>query len=163
MNNWPAPRVYLLCQYEHHLAHCGSFIGWDVMCIMVKVWAKPVLVVVLGTCICLAFVALIIVHKGEVLARRGNFAGSLNYCEVPQVISKEDHKFLDDLFQQAIQDNQRQTNPVANPGDVAEAESDSKPVPRAELIVNTSEVKRAQLVVNSRMVQRAELVRPRSQ
>ena len=134
------------------------------MCILVKAWAKPVFVVVFGACICLAFVALIIVHKGEVLAQRGNFAGSLKYCELPQVISKEDHKFLDDLFQQQIQDDQRQTNPVANPGqNVAEAESDSKPVPRAELIVNTSEVKRAQLVVNSRVVERAGLVRPRRQ
>ena len=34
----------------------------------------------------------------------------------------------------------------------AKAESDSKPVPRAELIVNISEVKRAQLVVNSPVV-----------
>ena len=134
------------------------------MCILVKAWAKPVFVVVFGAFICLAFVALIVVHKGEVLAHMGNFAGNLNYCKVPQVISKEDHKFLNDLFQQQIQDNQRQTNPVANPGqNVAEAESGSKPVPRAELIVNTSEIKRAQLVVNSRMVQRAELVRPRSQ
>ena len=49
----------------------------------------------LGACICLGFsLALIIVHKGEVLAQRGDFAGSSKYCEVPQVISKEDHKVL---------------------------------------------------------------------
>jgi hypothetical protein len=41
----------------------------------------------------------------------------------------------------------------------AEAESNSAPVPRAELVVNTSKVKRAQLVVKGRMVERAELVR----
>jgi hypothetical protein len=71
---------------------------------------------------------------------------------------------LDDLVQQQDQDNERQTNPVAKPGqNVAKAERDSNPVPRAELIVNTSEVKRAQLVVNRRMVERAELVRPRHQ
>ena len=63
-------------------------------------------------------------------------------------MSKEDHKFLDELFQQQNQDNERETNPVAKSGqNVVKAESDSKPVPRAELIVNTSEVKRARLVV----------------
>jgi hypothetical protein len=67
-------------------------------------------------------------------------------------LSKEDHKFLDDLFQEQNLENQRAT-----------AQSDSKPVPRAQLIVNTSEVKRAQLVVNNRVVERAELVRRRNQ
>ena len=109
---------------------------------------KPVLVVVVGACMCLALVTLVVVHKGDVTAQRGNPAGASNICEVPQAISKEDHKLLDDLFQQQTQENQV---------------SDSKPVPRAELIVNTSQVKRAQLVVNSRAVERAEQVRPRRQ
>ena len=125
------------------------------MCILVKIWAKPVLVVVFGACICLAFVTFIIVEKGAVIAQRGNSADTLNFCDIPQDIqdiSKEDHKFLDDLFQEQNLDNQRET-----------VQSDSKPVPRAELIVNTSEVKRAQLVVNNRVVERAELVRPRNQ
>ena len=106
---------------------------------------KPVLVVVLGAGICLALVTLVVVHKADVTAPRGNPAGASNICDVPHAITKEDHKFLDDLVQQQNQ------------------ESDSKPVPRAELIVNTSEVKRAQLVVNGRVVERAELVRPRNQ
>jgi hypothetical protein len=82
----------------------------------------------------------------------GEFADTLNFCDIPQDISKEDHNFLDDLFQEQNLDNQRET-----------VQSDSKPVPRAELIVNTSEVKRAQLVVNGRVVERAELVRRRNQ
>ena len=86
------------------------------------------------------------------IAQWGNSADTLNFCDKPQDISKEDHKFLDDLFQEQNLDNQREM-----------VQSDSKPVPRAELIVNTSEVKRAQLVVNSRVVERAELVRPRNQ
>jgi hypothetical protein len=134
------------------------------MCILVKIWAKPVLVVVFGACICLAFVTFIIVQKGAVIAQWGNSADTLNFCDIPQAISKEDHKFLDELFQQQNLDNQRETNPAVKPGqNVAKAQSDSKPVPRAELIVNTSEVKRAQLVVNNRVVERAELVRPRNQ
>src|SRR5271169_5938473 len=126
------------------------------MCILVKIWAKTVLVVVFGGCTCLAFVTLIIVQKGAVIARWGNSADTLNFCDIPQVISKEDHKFLDELFQQQNLDNQRETNPAVKPGqNVAKAQSDSKPVPRAESIVNTSEVKRAQLVVNNRVVERA--------
>ncbi len=164
MNNWPASSVYLLCQFEHHLADRGSFIGWGVMCILVRVWVKPVLVVNLGACICLALVTLIIAHKGDVIAQRGHSAGNLNFCDVPQAITTEDQKFLDAVFQQQNQDDQRQTSPVAKSGQTgAKAESDSKPVPKAELIVNTSEVKRAQLVVNSRVVERAEQVRHRGQ
>ena len=124
--------------------------------------AQPILVVVLGASVCLAFVILIIVYKGDIIAQRCNSAGTLNYSDVPQAISKEDHKFLDDLLQQQDQDNQRQTNSV--PGqNVAKAESDSKSAPRAELVVNTSEVKRARLVVNGRIVERAGLVHPRDQ
>ena len=106
---------------------------------------KPVLVVVLGACVCLALVTLVVVHKGDLTAQRGNPAGGANIRDVPQAVSKEDHRFLDDLSQQQNQ------------------ESDSKPVPRAELIVNTSQVKRAQLVVNGRVVERAEPVRPSRQ
>jgi len=78
------------------------------MCFLVKIWTKPVLIVLLWDCICLAFVTLIIVHKGEVIAQKGNSAGTLNSCEVPQAISKEDYKFLDDIVQQQDQDNERQ-------------------------------------------------------
>jgi hypothetical protein len=122
------------------------------MCILVKIWTKPVLVVVFGACICLAFVTLIIVQQGAVITQRGNSANTLNFCDIPQAVSKEDHKFLDDLIQEQNLHNQRATT-----------QSDSKPVPRAELIVNTSEVKRAQLVVNYRVVERVELVRRRKQ
>jgi hypothetical protein len=46
--------------------------------------------------------------QGEVIAQKGNSAGTLNSCEVPQAISKEDYKFLDDIVQQQDQDNERQ-------------------------------------------------------
>jgi hypothetical protein len=151
VNNWPALRVYILCQYEHHLAEYGYFIGLDIMCFLVKMRAKPVLGVVFVACICLGFVTLFIAQKGAVIAQWGNSANTLDLRDIPQAISKEDHKFLDDLFQEQNLENQRAT-----------AQSDSKPVPRAELIVNTSEVKRAQLVVNNRAVERAELVRRRN-
>jgi hypothetical protein len=129
-------------------------------CVLFKSRAKLALLGALGVCISLMFAKLIIVHRGEVIDRSGNSAGTLSYCDVPQTISKEDHKFLDDLFQRQKQGNQQPANSDQN---VAEVESDSKPVPRADLIVNTSQIKRARLIVNSRMVKRAELVRPKGQ
>ena len=130
----------------------------------VRACAEPVLVAVLGASTRLILVAFMIVHRGTVTGQRGNSVGNSNNGAVPEAVSKEDRKFLDDLFQQQNQDNQGQTNPVVTPGQtLAKAESDLNPVPRAELIVNTSEVKRAQLVVNGRIVERAELVRPKSQ
>jgi hypothetical protein len=132
--------------------------------IFVKAAAKPVVVVVLVACLCLVLATFIIVHKGDVIAQKGNSGGTLNYCDVPSAISREDEKFLDDLLQEQNQENQQQTNPVGKlTQHVANSGSDSKPVPRAELIINTTEVKRAQLVINSQVVKRAELVRPREQ
>ena len=132
------------------------------MRILVKVWAKPVLIVLLGACVGLVFVTLVILHKGAVITQKANSAGTANFGD--QAISKEDHKFLDDLFQQQDRDDGRPMTFPAEPGqNLAKAESDSKPAPRAELIVNSSEVKRAQLVVNRPTVERAELVRPRHQ
>ena len=129
----------------------------------VRACAEPVLVAVLGASTCLILVAFMIFHRGTMTGQRGS-VGNSNNGAVPEVVSKEDRKFLDDLFQQQNEDNQGQTNPVVTPGQtLAKAESDLNPVPRAELIVNTSEVKRAQLVVNGRIVERAEIVRPKSQ
>jgi hypothetical protein len=79
------------------------------------------------------------------MPQKGNSLGTFNNRAVPDTVVKEDRKFLNDLIQQQNQDK---------------AESDSKPAPRAELVVNTSEVRRAQLVVNGRVVERGEIVRP---
>ena len=123
----------------------GHFIGRDIMFIFLKVSAKP-LIVVLGACICLAL-TLLTVHKAEAIAQKGSFAWISGFCGPPQTMSKQDKKFLDDLVQQQNQDNERETASVATSGqNLAKLESDSKPVPRAELIVNTSPVKRARLV-----------------
>jgi hypothetical protein len=124
-----------------------------------SVWARTVLAVLLGACICLSFATLIIVHTRDVLAQRGTSAGTLQFNVVPQTFSKADHTFLDNLFEQKKQNNQRQTDSVSQPGqNVAKAEGDLNPAPRAELIGNTSEVKRAQLVVNSRTIKQAEVI-----
>ena len=132
--------------------------------ILFKACAKPVLGIVLGICLCLAFVTLLFIHKGKAISQRGNSVGTLNNSDVPRLISEEDQKFLNDLFRQRDQNAQREENLESKPGqNVAGTESDAKPVPRAELVVNTSEVRRAQLVVNRRVVERAELIRSKYQ
>jgi hypothetical protein len=129
----------------------------------IKAWAKPVHVAFLGTCVCLAFITGFFFYKIEV-SRREKSIGQPRYVGVPQVIGKGDEKFLDDLFQQQNQKGEREKNPEAKiSNDVTTAQSDTKPVRRAELIVNTSRVKRAELVVNKRVLERGELVRPKLQ
>jgi hypothetical protein len=125
---------------------------------------QPVLVVLLVGCMSLVAVTLVLVYKGDLMTGKWNPVANLDYCGVPQSISEEDHKFLDDLVQQQSQDKRSEPNPVSERRqNLAGADSDSTPVPRAELVVNNSEVKRAQLVVNGRIVERAELVRTRRQ
>ena len=132
--------------------------------ILFKASTKPVLGIVLGICLCLVFVTLLLIRKGETISQRGNSVGTLDDRGVPRLVSDEDQKFLDNLFRQQKQDDQREVNLEVKPSQsIAKAESDAKPVPRAELIVNTSEVRRAQLVVNSRVVERAEPVRSKYQ
>jgi len=129
------------------------------MFILEHVRAKAVLAVLLGACICLAFVTLILVNTRDVLAETGPSAGTLRFGVVPQSTSEGDHTFLDDLFQQQSQNNQLPTNTISKPvQNVAKAEMDLNPAPRAELIVNTSKLKRAQLIVDSRMIKRAEVI-----
>lgn len=144
------------------LPSVGLFAAGVLVCILFKACAKPVLVIVLGICLCLAVVTLLFIHKGEAISQRGNSVGILN--NVPRLISEEDQKFLNDLFRQQDQNARREENLESKPGqNVGGTESDAKPVPRAELVVNTSEVRRAQLVVNRRVVERAELIRSKYQ
>jgi hypothetical protein len=117
--------------------------GVTSVCLLVRARGKPVLVVILGVSLCLALESLIIFPG--MIPQKGNSLGTLNNRAVPDTVVKEDRIFLNDLIQQQNQDK---------------AESDSKPAPRAELVVNTSEVRRAQLVVNGRVVERGEIVRP---
>jgi hypothetical protein len=124
---------------------------------------QPVLVVLLVGCISMVAVTLILVYKGDLITGKWNPVAKLD-CGMPQSISNEDHRFLDDLVQQRSQHKRSEPDPVGERRqNLAGADSDSTPVPRAELVVNNSEVKRAQLVVKGRIVERAELVRTRRQ
>jgi hypothetical protein len=121
--------------------------------ILAKIVAKQVLIAVVASSVALILVTVMILRKREMIAQRGHSLGALSYRSIPEAVREEDRRFLDDLFQKQNQDL---------PG-IAKAQNDSKRVPRAKLIVNSSEVKRAQLVVNNAIVKRAELVQPRRQ
>jgi hypothetical protein len=121
--------------------------------ILAKIGAKPALLAVVVSSVCLILVTIMILQKGEMIAQRANSLGALSYRSIPEAVREEDRGFLDDLFQKQNQDL---------PG-IATAQNDSKRVPRAKLVVNSSAVKRAQLVVNNAIVKRAELVQPRRQ
>jgi hypothetical protein len=116
-----------------------------VVYLLVKASGKPVFVVIVGVFFCLGLVLLLIIPGGAMIGQNRHPIGAINNRAVPDAVANEDHKFLNDLIQQENQ---------------AKAEIDSKPAPRAELVVNTSEVRRAQLVVNNRVVERAAMVQP---
>ena len=103
------------------------------VCLLVKARGKPVPVVILGVSLCLILVSSMIIPGAMMIAQNRNSIGALNNRAVSDKVINEDHKFLNDMIQKQNQEK---------------AETDSKPAPRAELVVNTSEVRRAQLVVN---------------
>jgi hypothetical protein len=73
-----------------------------------------------------------------------------------QDIREGDRKFLDDLVQKQNQDDHQdgKSPTVQNIGKAGTIDSGLKPVPRAELIVNSEIVRRAELVVHSATVKR---------
>ena len=144
------------------LPSVGLSVAGALVYLLLKAWPKSILAIFSGLGCFLVFVAFLFIYKKTVISQRENSVGTVNDCRVPQAVSEEDHKFLNDLFEQQNQDDQRKAN-LGLGQNVASVESNLKAVPRAELIVNTSEVRRAQLVVNSRVVERAEAVRRKYQ
>ena len=69
-----------------------------------------------------------------------------------QGIRGEDRNFLDDLVQKQNQDDHHDGNPLSasdqNIDKAATIVASPKPVPRAELVINTEIVKRGELVVH---------------
>lgn len=128
--------------------------GAALVCDAIKAWAKPVCLALLATFVCLAFITGFFFHKIEV-PRREKTISQPSYVGVQQVVGQDDEKFLDDLFQQQNQRRNREKSSEAEiSNDVATAQSDIKPVRRAELVVNTSRVRRGELIVNSRVLER---------
>jgi hypothetical protein len=84
------------------------------------------------------------------ITQRGNSSRAFNLA---QDIRKEDSNFLDDLVQKQNQDDHHDGNPLSAPdqniGKAGTIVSSPKPVPRAELVINTEIVRRGELVVHS--------------
>jgi hypothetical protein len=142
---------------------------------------------VFGACVLMISLAAFIVQNRETIAYQGNSssasrlpifsdksasyvpnptldAGSVAYVTL-QSISKEDHKFLDEILQKQNQDGQPQGKPaptqIRNGGKAGIIGSGNERVLRAELVVNTAEVRRTEPVTHKETVKRAELIRSR--
>ena|SRR6476469_513609 len=80
---------------------------------------------------------------------------------------EEDRNFLDNLVQKQDQDDHQDGSVISaadqNMGEAGTMVASSKPVPRAELVINTEIVRRAELVVHSGRPNRSPLQRAISQ
>ena len=99
-----------------------------------KPWPKYLLVAVV--CGFVGYVAVFVAPRRDMITQRGNSSRALHLA---QNIREEDRNFLDDLVQKQNQDDHRAGIIVSSP----------KPVPRAELVINTEIVRRGELVVHS--------------
>jgi hypothetical protein len=84
------------------------------------------------------------------ITQRGNSSHAFHPA---QDIREQDSNFLDDLAQKQNQDDHHDGNPLSasdqNSGKAGTVVSSPKPVPRAELVINTEIVRRGELVVHS--------------
>ena len=84
------------------------------------------------------------------ITQRGNSSRALHLA---QNIREEDRNFLDDLVQKQNQDDHHDGNPLSTSDQNYRQSGDNclspKPVPRAELVINTEIVRRGELVVHS--------------
>jgi len=155
--------------------------------ILFKPLVRPVRLI--GACVLMFSLAAFIVQNREIIAHQGNSSDAWRFsifsdkrapkvptptdCPGPvgdvtfQSISKEDHKFLDEISRKQNQDGQQQGKPAPpenrNIGETGIIGSGNEPVLKAELVINTAEVKRAEPVTHKETVKRAELVRARQQ
>ena len=101
---------------------------------LMKPWRKFLLVA--AVCGFVGYVTVFVAPRRDMITQRGNSSRALHLA---QDIPEEDRNFLDDLIQKQNQDDHRAGTIVSSP----------KPVPRAELVINTKIVRRGELVVHS--------------
>ena len=84
------------------------------------------------------------------ITQRGNSSQAFHLA---QDFREQDSNFLDDFVQKQNQDDHHDGNPLSAPdehiGNAGTIVSSPKPVPRAELVINTEIVRRGELVVHS--------------
>jgi len=111
-----------------------------------KPWRKFLL---LGAvCGFVGYVTVSVALRRDTMTQKVNSSRAFHLA---QDIRKQDSDFLDDLVQKQNQDDHRDGNLVSAPAQnfdqAGSIVSSSRPVPRAELVVNTEIVKRGELVV----------------
>ena len=115
---------------------------------LMKPWPKFLLVAIV--CGFVGYVTVFVAPRRDMIAQRGNSSRALHLA---QDIREEDRNFLDDLVQKQNQDDHHDGNPLSatdqNIGKAGTIVSSPKPVPRAELVINTEIVRRGEMVVHS--------------
>jgi hypothetical protein len=114
----------------------------------IKLWGKFLLVA--AVCGFVGYVTVFVVPRRDMIAQGGN---SSRAFQLAQDTREEDSNFLNDLVQKQNQDDHHDGNPLSAPdqniGKAGTIVSSAKPVPRAELVINTEIVRRGELVVHS--------------
>jgi hypothetical protein len=115
---------------------------------LMKSWRKFLLVA--AVCGFVGYLMVLVAPRRDMITQRGNSSRALHLA---QNIREEDRNFLDDLVQKQNQDDHYDGNPLSAPdehiGNAGTIVSSPKPVPRAELVINTEIVRRGELVVHS--------------
>jgi hypothetical protein len=115
---------------------------------LMKPWRKFLLVA--AVCGFVGYVTVFVAPRRDMITQRGNSSRAFNLA---QDIREEDSNFLDDLVQKQNQDDHHDGNPLSAPdqniGKAGTIVSSPKPVPRAELVINTEIIRRGELVVHS--------------
>ena len=103
-----------------------------------------------AVCGFVGYVTVFVTPIRDMITQRGNSSRALHLA---QNIREEDRNFLDDLVQKQNQDDHHDGNPLSAPnqniGKAGTIVSSPKPVPRAELVINTEIVRRGELVVHT--------------
>ena len=127
---------------------------------LMKPWRKILLVA--AVCGFVGYVTVFVAPRRDMITQRGNSSRALHLA---QNIREEDRNFLDDLVQKQNQDEHHEGNPLSAPdqntGETGAFVLSPKPVPRAELVINTEIVRRGELVVHGGTIKCDELVQPR--
>jgi hypothetical protein len=115
---------------------------------LMKPWRKFLLVA--AVCGFAGYVTVFVAPRRDMITQRGNSSRALHLA---QNIREEDRNFLDDLVQKQNQDDHHDGNPLSTSDHNYRQSGDNclspKPVPRAELVINTEIVRRGELVVHS--------------
>ena len=105
---------------------------------------------VAAVCGFVACVTVFVAPIRDMMTQRGNSSQAFHLA---QDIREQDSNFLNDLVQKQNQDDHHDGNPLSAPdqniGKAGTIVSSPKPVPRAELVINTEIVRRGELVVHS--------------